>query len=222
MIRRLCVLTAMLLWSACAKSQSTYDTLGYHVIFKSDITTIVPSWFPYIDLEAEIPLGKNHALIVGGGPIIPLRFPAIMNGKTAWNREGYVITPSFKKYINRKKEGNNQMFVSFDLLFRESSFLREENFVHSSLNVAEQIYQDTITIHHQSAGFTLNFGQMLYFKNFGLEFSVGIGAEFMQHQFEGMLDPDADFEKKIVTPFWQKEEHIGLRLPTRLRIFWRV
>jgi hypothetical protein len=198
--------------------QHTYDTLVNHLIVKVESSCYLFSYFPYAGGELEIPLGKNHALFLNGGPIIGLAQPKPVNGQTALDRTGFVLNPGFKKYIFRSKPNNNQMFVSVDFCYRESRFRSAETF---NMNDAQKTYQDTILIQHKAVGFTLNIGQMLYFGNFGFEFSAGIGMLFMRHTYDEQLLPENKFSNDALPRFWLKEQFWTPRIPVRTRLFYR-
>lgn len=199
-------------------SQHTYDTLVSHLLMKAESSCYLFSFFPYAGFELEMPIGKNQSLFLNGGPIIGLAYPKQVNGKTALDRKGFVLNPGFKKYIFRSTADNNQMFASVDFCYRESQF-RSVEMLHSTNGIGP--YEDTIRIHHRTVGFTINFGQMLYFGNVGLEFSAGLGLLFMRHSYDEKLLPVSEFSNDDLPRFWSREHFWSPRIPIRTRLFYR-
>ncbi len=198
--------------------QHTYDTLTNHLLFKVEASCYLFSFFPYAGMEIEIPLSKNSALTCNGGPVVGLAVPAFINGKTASHRNGFVLNPGIKKYIFRNKFGNNQIFTSVDYFYRDCSFHSNEKFVSTLTGTA---YEEDIQVRHKAMGFTINLGQMLYFGNFGFEFTAGLGAIFMRHRYSDKTFPDDSFENDQLPWYWLREKYWTIRAPVRTRIFYR-
>jgi hypothetical protein len=207
-------------------SQTTYDTAGYHLLLKADLSTYVPAFFPYLDLELEFPLSRKIGITLCGGPIVGLATPSFINGLTALDRKGFVLNPNVKYYFTRSHTYNNQQYISIDYLYRDAFFrsVEELDYPDEILQLrpsAQSTYQDTIAFRHKAMGGTINFGQMLYFKNWGADFSIGIGANFMRNRYSEELYANAKFHDLILQPFWQKETFWIIRAPLRYRIFYR-
>ncbi len=198
--------------------QHTYDTLTNHLLIKAESSCYLFSFFPYAGLELEIPVGKNAALTCNGGPVVGLAVPALINGKTASHRNGFILNPGLKKYIYRSKPGNNKIFSSVDYFYRDCTFLSDEKLLSAMTGF---VYDDVIRVRHKAMGFTLNLGQMLYFGNFGLEFTAGLGAIFMRHTYADKSNPDDQFENVQLPWYWRREKYWTVRAPVRTRIFYR-
>jgi hypothetical protein len=213
-------LPILLLFAGRTYAQSIRDTLGYHLLVKAELTCYIPSSFPYLDVEAEIPLGKKNGLVLAGGPIVGIKIPSFINGKTADSRQGYIVNPAIKHYIRTSDPHNNQRFVSLDVLFRWSTFRVDAEMILPG-DPSQQVFQEKIMVQHQAWGYKINFGQMIYFGHFGLEVSVGIGNEFMQHSYSGTSDPRLVFTSKKFPPFWEKPHPWNVRFPSHIRVFYR-
>lgn len=177
------------------------------------------SYFPYIGIDAEIALGKKIAVIASGGPIVKFAQPSFVNGQTARDRKGIVLNPAIKMYIDQHHPGNNQQFISADYLYRDATFTIVETYFNPTNSLVE--YQDTIGVRNKTMGFTINYGQMLYFGNFGLEFSIGAGASFMKNHRSDEINAQAAFSGKKFSPFWQHDSYWAPRFPLRYRLFFR-
>lgn len=211
---------SVLLLCICISGYSQIDTIWKNeVLFKTELTSISPTYYPNLQLELEIPFFKKTAFVLAGGPMIHFAFPAIINGVTSKNLKGYFLNPSFKKYLNKDTLEKHVHYVSFEVDYRESTFDVIDRFISTTEPLL--IYDDTITVHNHARGFTFNYGIMLSRKHFGLELSAGLGLMFNQNSYSRELHPGATFAEKKLWNIWQRESFPMIRMPTRILLFYR-
>lgn len=208
----------LLSWFICQCVYAQIDTAWHReVLFKTELTSLSPTFYPNLQLELEWPVIGNTSLVLAGGPMVPFNFPALVNGITKDERKGFFLNPSFK-YYHRKSAGFAH-YVSIEGDYRYCTFKAIDQF-EDPQNPAV-VYSDTIQVKNFGRGATLNYGITYGWKHFGFEFTAGLGLIHNQNSYTEEINPGASFADEKWLNIWQRKSFLMPRLPTRILIYYR-